>query len=147
MLCDCSCLATSCLHGIHKRKISISHTKDFVAVITDTQETGIDIQHLDVKMERIAHKFMSETELNSISSNKRIEQLSVYWGAKESLYKLYGNKNLEFKSDIFIDSFEYCGKGEIIGRITQKGAAQTYRLCYEKIEPMTMLVYVLNGID
>lgn len=127
-----------------KKKVSISHTKNYVAIIIDAFETGIDIQHLDQKIERIAHKFMSDSELKSIEHKDRIEQLSVYWCAKEALYKLYGNKNIVFKNDLLIDSFEYAGSGKINGTIIKDGKQQQHCLCYEKIESDTLLVYVLN---
>lgn len=128
------------------KKISISHTQNFVAVIIDNHETGIDIQYMDPKIERISHKFMGETELKSMTPQNRREQLSVYWCAKEALYKLYGNKKLDFKKDLVIEPFEYKDSGKIGGRIITGSGEQRYNLWYEKIagKDDTMLVYVLN---
>lgn len=127
------------------KKLSVSHTKDMAAVIIDNNETGIDIQCLDPKIERIAHKFMNEGELKSIQDSNRKEQLSVYWCAKESLYKLYGNKNLDFRKNLSVDPFEYKGEGKISGSIIMESTETKYNLWYETIKNDTMLVYVLNS--
>ena len=126
------------------QKFSISHTKRFAAVIVDSFETGIDIQYIDPKIERIAHKFMSDAELRSVNKENKIEQLSVYWCAKECLYKLHGIKNLEFKKELIIAPFNYAGSGSIKGKIMSGKQEQEYKLCYEKIADDTLLVYVLN---
>ena len=124
-------------------KISISHAYEFVAILIDqNQETGIDIELIKPKIERISERFMSANELLSINKQS-LEQLYVYWCAKEALYKLYGIKNLSFKENILIEDFEYTEKGKIIGKIINNSLNKYYMLCYEKINEY-MLVYVLK---
>jgi len=79
-------------------------------------------------------------------SRKQIEQLYVYWGAKETLYKIYGKRALHFKEDLLIEPFEYKGKGVINGCISIGEMKETYLLQYEKICDY-MLVYVLKEIN
>lgn len=125
------------------QKISISHSSDFVAIIiNETKETGIDIERIVPKIERVAHKFMSTQELASLNE-KSLEELYIYWGAKEALYKLHGKKNLIFKENISIEPFVYQRKGIISGKINTNFYSESFKLEYERINEF-MLVYVMN---
>jgi phosphopantetheinyl transferase len=126
-------------------RISISHSYGMVAVVADEMnETGIDIELIKPKIERIAGKFMSDEEMSSLDKLHHIEALYVHWCAKEALYKLYGKKELIFKENLHVHPFAYEEKGEIKGSIVCDDHEGDYRLRYEKTGDH-MLVYVLNG--
>ena len=108
-------------------KISISHSHNKVALIINKEETGIDIELVKEKIERIQNKFMSDAELENLKAENKKEMLSVYWCAKESLYKLYGKKELHFKENILIDSFTYNKEGIISGRIVTENFNHNFR--------------------
>lgn len=123
-------------------KISISHAHEHVAIIVNqTKETGIDIELIKPKVEKIAHRFMSAEELLSVDNTKRTEQLITYWCAKEALYKYYGKKELHFKENILIDPFIQHDSGKIFGRIKTVLINTQLQLCYEKTGDY-MLVYI-----
>ncbi len=86
---------------------------------------------------------MSDHELENIKPENHIEQLFVYWCAKEALYKYYGKKELIFKEQLLIDPFPYFGKGEIRGHIITESFVKTLQLNYEKFNDH-MLVYVIE---
>lgn len=92
-------------------EISISHTTGRAAVIAGPKPVGVDIQELVEKIERIAQKFMRPDELESLRPPYRLEHLHVYWGAKESLYKAYGKRQLDFREHIFIQPFSFQPEG------------------------------------
>src|SRR5437867_4007158 len=49
-------------------KISISHAHEFAAIIIDeNKETGIDIELINPKIERVIEKFMNDEELSSLN--------------------------------------------------------------------------------
>lgn len=128
-------------------KISISHSDKFVALmINKKEETGIDIEKINNKVDQIKNKFLSPNELSEINHIENLEKLHVYWGAKESLYKLYGEKELIFKADLIIAPFQYSGNGTITGRIEKNHFQRCYLLKYEKIQDY-LLVYVLEEIN
>ncbi|PCJ87303.1 MAG: hypothetical protein COA57_05075 [Flavobacteriales bacterium] len=128
-------------------KISISHSNELVAVMLDEEhETGVDIQKITPKVDNIKHKFLSNKELENSSKSNLFEQLHVYWGAKEALYKVYGRKELIFKVEIRIEDFEYKNQGEITGHIEKKDYKNSWKLGYENLNDY-MLVYVLHPID
>ncbi len=86
-------------------EISISHTRDYAAVLIGPTRLGIDIQTPVAKIQRIAHKFLSTDEQSNVAIHRSQEFLHVYWGAKESLYKAYGRRSLDFRQNIRIDPF------------------------------------------
>lgn len=125
-------------------KISLTHSEKFVAVIVNkNEETGIDIEPLGAKVDRVKHKFLNEAELNTVPVDFSTEYLHVLWGAKEALYKLYGRKGLIFKEDLLIDAFKFNGSGIISGTISVPDYTQRFNLWYEKIQEH-MLVYVVG---
>ena len=130
-----------------KKHVSISHSHGLLAVILDEQATGIDIELVKPKVEKIKYKFMSDSELNSLQKEKQEEQLTVYWCAKESLYKLYGKKQLTFKEHLIVEPFEYLEKGKIRADIMQASKKQKFILQYEKVSVEGhdyMLTYIIN---
>lgn len=130
-----------------KKHISISHSHDLLAVILDEHETGIDIELIKTKVLRIKEKFMSEAELKSLQKENIEEQLTVYWCAKESLYKLYGKKELAFKENLAVEPFHYSDKGIIRGWINKSAVKRSFTLQYEKLnsgDNSYILSYVVN---
>ena len=116
-----------------KKHISLSHSRDLLAVITDEAETGIDIELIKPKVVRIKEKFMSGEELGSLQENNQEEQLTIYWCAKESLYKLYGRNELVFKENLLIEPFQYSEQGIIRGRIKKSATEKSFKLEYQKL--------------
>lgn len=98
--------------------ISISHTYDSaVAILHQTQATGIDIEPCRHKLWRIAHKFLNAHESAIVEDS--LEKLTLAWVAKEALYKLYGKKKLSFKENMQILPFKASAKGSFITQLIQ----------------------------
>lgn len=124
--------------------ISISHTNAYAAFIaSEKYPVGIDIELISPRIERIFPKFMSESEINSVSMDNRLEQLYVYWCAKEAMYKYYGLKELEFIKNLPIEPFTYTESGIITGHIITESFVKTLQLNYEKTADH-MLVYTVE---
>lgn len=85
--------------------ISISHSFDYSAIISSDLSIGIDVQKELDKIRRIKHKFLHLDELNSIPPEHEVAYLHFFWGAKESMYKAYGKKKLQFSTQILIEPF------------------------------------------
>jgi phosphopantetheinyl transferase len=87
--------------------ISISHTKGYVAVsLNREKETAIDIEKIAPRVENIRSRFMSEKEEKALSENQELIHLLLHWSAKETLFKILNERNVEFKSQLHIQSFE-----------------------------------------
>ena len=92
--------------------ISISHSFPYVTgILNKEKKCGTDIEKIQKRILKINHKFLSKSELNKIKNNTK--KNTIYWTAKESLYKLKG-EFLSFKNDIKIielkNSFNIYGK-------------------------------------
>jgi phosphopantetheinyl transferase len=96
-------------------------------IVSKDHRVGIDIELVTEKVERIKHKFLNEDELllvngqwsmvneslgiNNQSTNPRltesfgqepINQLTLLWSCKESVFKWYGSGGVDFKDDIHL---------------------------------------------
>ena len=81
---------------------SISHCGDYAAaIVSKTARVGIDIEIPTPKMEKIAHKFLNEDEKASFGMTD-IRQLTLLWSAKESVFKWYGNGQVDFSEHILL---------------------------------------------
>jgi len=122
-------------------EISISHSHDMLVVIVDKQKTtGIDIELIRDKVLKITHKFLSDNELKDIAGQS-IEKVLVYWAAKETLYKIYAKKSVDFREHLFITNFEYNENGgEIISNIILNDFEKEIKLKYIKVHEY-ILVY------
>ena len=91
------------------KHISITHSFTFSGlIISDDKPVGIDIEKQRDKILKIAHKFTPIEEYRTIANTDAlISKLTVVWGAKESLYKIYGKKKLLFRDHIYIEDFKF----------------------------------------
>ncbi len=130
-----------------KYDISLSHSGDLAAVIAAPFPVGVDIQKIVSKITRIESKFMRDEESESLVENTRIEHLHVYWGAKESLYKAYGKRELDFKKHLHVRPFSFdLKKGKTTATITKADYTAHFDIYYEKLEDY-ILVYAIAAND
>lgn len=120
------------------RFISITHSFQFTGIIISSDcKVGIDIEKQREKILRIAHKFTPLQEYRTIANTDAlIRKLTIVWGAKESLYKVYGKKQLLFLRDIFIADFRLTD-GKTTGDIRFDGEEETYCINYIEFEDFT----------
>jgi len=125
--------------------ISISHSNQFTAVILSSQrEVGIDIEKQREKILKIAHKFTPIEEYRTIANTDAlIRKLTVVWGAKESLYKIYATHGLSFLHHIVIRDFSL-SDAETSGEILYSGKSSGYEISFGEFEGFTY-VYALKN--
>ena len=83
---------------------SISHCGDFAAaIISKDKVVGIDVESVQLKIESIKHKFLSEQEQKLLPA-MTAQLLTLLWSCKEAVYKWYGKGGVDFKKDIIIDN-------------------------------------------
>ncbi len=84
---------------------SISHSWPYVAaVVSLTNECGIDIQTWHPSIQKIQHKFLSPEEQTLFNNDIRL--LTMAWCAKEAAYKWQGRRGVEFIEHLEIISTE-----------------------------------------
>ena len=109
--------------------ISMSHTLDFTAVIAALNPVGIDIQYMVEKIQRISNKFVGDDEFLFIPEVDRNLYFHAIWGAKESMYKAYGKKELDFKNHMTVSPFVFDPDGFYFdGEIKKNDFIRKYRL-------------------
>jgi 4'-phosphopantetheinyl transferase len=121
--------------------ISISHSHNYLAVLfSKTSEVGIDIEKVRDKIIQIRRKFLSAQELQHVQ-NASLEEHTVYWCAKEALYKASGISGLIFAEQLHIEPFTYSDiGGKINALLTHPDSKKKYTLHY-KVLGDTILVY------
>ena len=125
-------------------EISISHANHMAAVIIyEGKKVGIDIEKISERILKIKNKFLSTEELKFISATNELEQLHVCWGAKESLFKLYGKGSLPFIEGIKINAFEYSKTGQVAASIAIPAYHANFNVQYLKYEDF-MLTWVME---
>lgn len=112
--------------------ISITHTDQYVAVIlNDEDEVGIDCESLNRDFSAVEKKALSEEEIGDLEDDQKNEQLAIYWCAKEAIFKLTSQYDVDFAEQIQIDGFRYRDEGELSATFTDKdGYEQELNLYY-----------------
>lgn len=88
------------------KHISITHSFTFSGVIVSDKEVGIDIEKQRDKIAVIAKKFVDyEFEYLSEVDIDYINRLTVIWGIKESLYKLFATPGMLFREHFLVIPF------------------------------------------
>ncbi|MFC2101603.1 4'-phosphopantetheinyl transferase family protein [Bacteroidota bacterium] len=88
--------------------ISFTHTGLFAAAICSSScGVGIDLEQVREKISRVAERFLTTDELTMASGEDRKEVLTLFWAAKEALYKINGKPDVDIQHDISIESFDY----------------------------------------
>lgn len=115
------------------KSISISHSNEFVAVmISESGRIGIDIEVLHERIKKLSQKFIGEKEKTDIGEEIAIEKLHVYWGAKEVLYKIHGIGGIDFKKDLFVQSFQYTDFGILHASILKINSERDVNIYWER---------------
>lgn len=111
--------------------ISISHTKDYVAVILDSQPTGIDIEYRSSRVVKIRSRFMNPEEEKFIDPAHEVEHLLIHWCAKETLFKIIDQEEVDFQKHLHVIPFTYAPQGVFKVQETRTSACQEFQLAYK----------------
>ncbi|MBL4605644.1 MAG: 4'-phosphopantetheinyl transferase superfamily protein [Flavobacteriaceae bacterium] len=118
--------------------ISITHSFTFSAIVISRKTpVGIDIEMQRDKIVKIAHKFTPFEEYKTIANHDAlVSKLTIVWGAKESLYKIYGKKKLLFLHHIYIEDFAFAD-AQTSGVIKYEGHVSNHRIYFLEFEGYT----------
>jgi phosphopantetheinyl transferase len=111
--------------------ISISHTKGYAALILNEERpTGIDIEYHNERILKVRSRFMNPEEEAMIDPAHEVEHLLLCWCAKETLFKLIGENDIDFCKHLHITPFPYSETGSLIATETRTPQAASYVLRY-----------------
>jgi len=74
---------------------------------------GVDIENERPQLIKLQSKFCSTEELSYLDTCEPLSQLLLIWSAKESIYKAYGKKALDFKLHMQISAFKASTEGTL----------------------------------
>jgi len=122
---------------------SISHCSDYAAAIVSTSHrVGIDIEVPAPRIKKIQHKFLSDEEAGAMQAEgdaiEAINQLTLAWSAKESIYKWFGFGEMDFKSHMHLHSFRPDGLHGTINASISKMAPVPLNLQYRFFDSIVL---------
>ena len=122
----------------HPHHISLSHSYPYViAQIDKLQSVGVDLEQPKEKLRTIAHRVFSNSEVKDADNN--IIKLCIYWCAKESLYKIYGKRNLLFTDHLRVAPFVLSQSGSLVGKIVLPASETISHLQYLVMEEFVVV--------
>lgn len=131
---------------LDKGYISISHSANMAAIIYNPDfPVGIDIEVVAPRIQRIATRAFSETELAEAADD--LEKLTILWNCKECVFKLANDEGIEFREMIEVDmpsdfSFQdnfIEGKSIVHCTLKKSGITKYFSLSAMKIEDNTVV--------
>ncbi|PIF02668.1 MAG: hypothetical protein CR965_00320 [Paludibacter sp.] len=130
----------------NKNRISVSHTKNWVAVIIHKdRKVGIDIEKPRKTLIKVAKKFLSPTEFdfyNQLTKDEGFIFLRIVWSAKEALFKIVGDA-YNFSEQLHALPFEINKeKGEL--KLIHTDTGKTYLMQYILTQNYTLTYCVDN---
>lgn len=134
-----------------QQQLSISHSPDFVAIILHpTKTVAIDIEKISDKVGRIKNKFLSVNEL-AIIPTYDMATYTLYWSAKETLFKAYSKGELDFRKHLQIENNLRNGvetkqvSGRLLAQIHKNTYQQKFAIHYQQIVDH-ILTYTITSI-
>ncbi len=119
------------------KNISITHSFNFSGIIVSDKDVGIDIEKQRDKILKIANKFTPLKEYHTVANEEAlIRKLTIVWGAKESIYKMYAEPGLGFLQHINIADFDFEDK-KTTGKVNFMGKQSSYYLEFLEFENFT----------
>ena len=86
------------------RNISLSHSKQYIAIGLSTLPIGIDVEELSRPIEHLATRYLHPDEFEIFHTN-RLKTLA--WSIKEAVYKCIQQEGVDFRNDIRINKLTH----------------------------------------
>lgn len=121
--------------------LSISHTNGYAAVLLQERgNAGIDVEYRSNRVLKIRSRFMSAEEDASLCPDHVTEHLLIHWCAKEALFKMIRQQEVDFIGHLHIEPFAYASSGQFRVYETRTPEKNSFVLKYE-VHPAFVLVY------
>ncbi len=112
--------------------ISISHTRGYAAIaLSKKTMPGIDIEYPSERIEKVAPRFLNDSEKAFTGGSVKNQQLGLIWCAKEALYKKAGHPGLIFKDQIVLAPFKPAKSGILMATVKINDISTTINLGYQ----------------
>ncbi len=102
--------------------ISISHTAGYVAVALHRElNVGVDVEVFGTKVLKLYSRFLNSAEIDSIDKGNELVAMLLHWSAKESFYKIVGNKGGSYSENFYVSPFVVGTSGDFSISYVDKG--------------------------
>ncbi|MDF9830175.1 4'-phosphopantetheinyl transferase superfamily protein [Parabacteroides sp. PF5-6] len=113
-------------------QLSISHTRGYAAlVLAQHPVAGIDIEYRSDRALRLKERFLSPEELNHLDATDPLTHCLLYWSAKEVLFKVMDQSDVDFSEHLYIHPFPLQSQGTLTASETRTPQRTTYPLRYQ----------------
>ncbi|TYZ05801.1 4'-phosphopantetheinyl transferase superfamily protein [Hymenobacter lutimineralis] len=124
--------------------VSLSHSGAWVAAVVSRQgRVGTDVELVRPKARMLAPRFLSANEL--LDAGDEALKYSLYWSAKETLYKLHSYRALVFKEQILLDPFRLREAGAMTGHLLLPNSRSQHQVHYRCLSASYVLTYCLDA--
>ena len=124
---------------------SLSHSHQHAAAMVSEVPCGIDLQLRVEKITRLRRKFENEAEKAFIQDlPSEIDALHVLVGAKESVFKLWGNRDIDWHKNLLVKPFLLTpGGGTFQGEIRKDNQILNADLHWRWVDDYCLVVATL----
>jgi phosphopantetheinyl transferase len=99
----------------HDKYVSISHSRSLTVVYLSEYSAGIDTEETGRNVTSVARRFLSPEELSWRSGAVDPGKSTILcWSIKESVFKMMGKADVDFRTQIIIDPVNPGNRGEAI---------------------------------
>jgi len=120
--------------------VSLSHSGEWVAgIVARRGRVGTDVEMVRPKAQKLAPRFLSETERADAGDDEA--KNSLYWSAKETLYKLHSRRGLVFKEQIQLNPFGLREAGVLTGHLLTENFRSRHQIHYQRLAPNYVLTH------
>ena len=100
------------LEGRPDLHFSLTHSHGHAAALVAERPCGVDLQRRVEKITRLRGKFERDDERRGVeAADDPTGALHVLWGAKESLFKLWSRRVIDWHEHLVVDAFDYRAAG------------------------------------
>ncbi|MDE3184416.1 MAG: 4'-phosphopantetheinyl transferase superfamily protein [Bacteroidota bacterium] len=86
---------------------SVSHCGDYAAaIVSENNLVGIDVELVTQKIKLVKERFLRGDEINLLP-DPTPELLTLFWSAKEAIYKWYGKGKASFKNNMSLNKLSF----------------------------------------
>lgn len=114
------------------QKISISHSEQYAAVFLASVSCGVDVERISKRTLSVAGKYLGDSERRLIGNEMPEFYHTLFWSAKESLYKLTGLP--DFKKEMTAVHLPVPGKGCFPVQVNGGGTETLYTVYYTSFD-------------
>jgi phosphopantetheinyl transferase len=100
---------------------SVSHCGDYAAaIVSEDKLVGIDVELVTQKIKLVKERFLRGDEINLLP-DPTPELLTLFWSAKEAIYKWYGKGKASFKNNMSLNKLSFENEQGFINAHFEKG--------------------------